>query len=204
MTSDDSLTVRQRQVLDLITSHLATRGLPPTRAEIAAALGFRSPNAAEEHLRALERKGAIAIDGSHRGLRVLQPAPSGIPLIGRVAAGQPILAMAHVERHVRIDPDLFRPPPDFLLRVAGLSMRDAGILDGDWVAVRAGREARHGQIVVARLGEDATVKRLERRGERVRLLPANPDFAPIVIGEDGEPLVIEGVVVGVIRRMDAR
>ncbi len=207
MRQGHELTERQRQVLTLIEDAIARRGAPPTRAEIAAALGFRSANAAEEHLRALERKGMIGIDGSHRGLRVLRPSARAdderarLPLIGRVAAGEPILAEARVERRVAIDPALFRPAPDFLLRVQGASMRDAGILDGDWVAVRATREARHGQIVVARLGEEATVKHLERRGERVRLLPANPEFSPIAI--EGEDLVIEGVVVGVIRRLES-
>jgi repressor LexA len=206
------LTARQQEILALIEASIAARGIPPTRAEIAQALGFRSPNAAEEHLRALERKGAIAIDGSHRGLRVLvrregrgaartraDATAFSLPLIGRVAAGQPILAEAHVERQFRLDPELFRPRPDYLLRVAGASMRDAGILDGDLVAVKRSGEARNGQIVVARIEDEATVKRFERRGQGVRLLPANPEFAPIEIDSARVTLVLEGLVVGVLR-----
>jgi repressor LexA len=205
------LTERQREILGLIEDSIARRGMPPTRAEIAQALGFASPNAAESHLRALERKGAIAIDGSHRGLRLLASNPAAghlaghgrlaLPLIGRVAAGSPILAEANVERQLAIDAGMFRPRPDYLLRVKGMSMRDAAILDGDLVAVRRAAEARNGQVVVARLGDEATVKHYERRGERVRLLPANPDFAPIEIDPRRSAFVLEGVVVGVIRRV---
>ena len=223
------LTVRQREILALVEDSIAQRGFPPTRAEIAQAFGFRSANAAEDHLRALERKGAITIEGAHRGLRVLKkkvrsaafphvPTRGGtttsrknvsdpiyLPLIGRVAAGQPILAQAHVERQLVFDSTLFTARPDYLLRVHGHSMRDAGILDGDLVAVRRTAEARHGSMVVARIDDEATVKRLERRGERVRLLPANPDFAPIEVDLRRATLEIEGVVVGVIRaQMAAR
>lgn len=216
-----ALTARQREVLACVAAALDARGLPPTRAEIAAALGFRSANAAEEHLRALERKGALAIDGVHRGLRVLPAGwsalgmargPAGhtggrgaradrlrLPLVGRVAAGAPILAEAHVEREVVVDAALFRPRPDYLLRVRGLSMRDAGILDGDLVAVRRQADAVDGALVVARIDDEATVKRLERRGGHVRLLPANPDYAPIPLDPRSGPLTIEGIVVGVLR-----
>ncbi len=216
MPTDLPLTTRQREVLALIETSIARRGFPPTRAEIAQALGFRSPNAAEDHLRALQRKGVIAIDdaGSHRGIRVLHKAGPAtvpirrrkdletvftLPLIGRVAAGQPILAEAQIERQLQLDPALFSARPDYLLRVQGSSMRDAGILDGDLVAVQRTQEARNGAMVVARIGDEATVKYFERRGARVRLLPANPDFAPIEIDLAREPLVIEGRVVGCIR-----
>jgi repressor LexA len=212
MPPPPDLTPRQREILDLIEDAIARRGAPPTRAEIAAALGFASPNAAQEHLRALERKGLIALDGSsHRGIRLLASGATTellaargrlvLPLVGRVAAGQPILAESNIERQIAFDPGMFRPRPDYLLRVHGMSMRDAAILDGDLVAVRRAAEARNGQIVVARLGDEATVKRYERRGERVRLLPANPDFAPIEVDPRREALALEGVVVGVIRRV---
>ena len=208
------LTGRQREVLDLIRRHLEDTGFPPTRADIARELGFRSPNAAEEHLRALARKGAIALEAGHRGIRVLRGkgrartasaardeagTASSLPLVGRVAAGAPILAEQHVERQVAIDPSLFAGRADYLLRVRGESMRDAGILDGDLVAVRRTPEARDGEMVVARIGDEATVKRLQRRAGQVRLLPANPDFAPIEVDPAGEPLALEGVVVGVLR-----
>ncbi len=228
MSKHPPLTLRQREVLALVEDSIARRGFPPTRAEIAQALGFRSANAAEDHLRALQRKGAIEIEASHRGLRVpgknrralrTAAAPDAadragqavqartlradstlsIPLIGRVAAGQPILAEAQIERQLQIDPALFSARPDYLLRVQGSSMRDAGILDGDLVAVQRAHEARNGAMVVARIGDEATVKYFERRGARVRLLPANPDFAPIEIDLAREPLVIEGRVVGCIR-----
>lgn len=208
MTDQRPLTPRQHEVLRVIERALARDGYPPTRAEIAQALGFSSANAAQDHLQALQRKGRIALDGSHRGIRVMAPAPAApasksaeflVPLIGRVAAGAPILASAHVEAQFTLDPALFHPRPQYLLRVRGLSMRDAGLLDGDLVAVHAAREARNGQIVVVRLGDEATVKIFERRGERVRLLPANPDFAPIEVERRQSP-VIEGIVVGVVRR----
>jgi repressor LexA len=212
MPPTDALTPRQREILAFIERELADRGYPPTRAEIAQAFGFRSPNAAEEHLRALARKGAIALEAGHRGIRILRrrdrargagakTAENGValPLVGRVAAGQPILAEQHIEREVVLDAGLFGPRADYLLRVRGESMRDAGILDGDLVVVRRTPEARHGALVVARLGDEATVKHLEQRDGRVRLLPANPDFAPIEVDSAGEALVIEGVVVGVLR-----
>lgn len=214
MPPTDDLTPRQREILALIEREVAARGYPPTRAEIAQAFGFRSANAAEEHLRALARKGAIALEAGHRGIRVLrgksraraasaardEAGPAGtLPLVGRVAAGAPILAEQHVERQVAIDPSLFAGRADYLLRVRGESMRDAGILDGDLVAVRRTPEARDGEMVVARIGDEATVKRLQRRGGQVRLLPANPDFQPIDVDPAGEPLALEGVVVGVLR-----
>ncbi len=209
---NEPLSPRQKDVLDLIERSIAERGYPPTRPEISAALGATSPNAAEQHLRALERKGYIAILPVARGIRVLKPARAQpvprraaandervlrLPLVGRVAAGQPILAEQSIEDELALDPQLFTPTPDFLLRVRGDSMRDAGIHDGDFVAVARGREAANGQIVVARIDDEATVKTFERKAGRIRLLPANPDYAPIDV--DGD-LVIEGRVVGVIRR----
>jgi len=192
------LTPRQAEILQLIREAIESSGFPPTRAEICRVLGFRSPNAAEEHLRALERKGAIEIlDGTARGIVLKQSL--GVPLIGRVAAGAPILAEAHIQGHYQLDPALFRPRADYLLKVRGLSMRDAGILDGDLLAVHRTAEARSGQIVVARLADEVTVKRLRRRGATVELLPENPDFAPIVLDTREEQFAIEGVGVGVIR-----
>lgn len=192
------LTARQQQILQLIRDAVSERGSPPTRAEIAQAFGFRSPNAAESHLRALARKGVISLDeGRARGIRLTES--PGIPLIGRVAAGSPILADAHVQGRYQFDPAMFSPRADYLLRVRGQSMRDAGILDGDLLAIHATNEAVNGQIIVARLSEEVTVKRLKRLGSRVELLPENPEFLPIVIDTQRDPLVIEGVVVGLIR-----
>lgn len=192
------LTPRQAEILQLIREAIESSGFPPTRAEICRVLGFRSPNAAEEHLRALERKGAIEIlDGTARGILLKQSL--GVPLIGRVAAGAPILAEAHIQGRYQIDPALFKPRADYLLKVRGLSMRDAGILDGDLLAVHRTAEARSGQIVVARLADEVTVKRLRRRGATVELLPENPDFAPIEIDTREEQFAIEGIGVGVIR-----
>lgn len=260
------LTARQQQILDLIRQQIGRTGFPPTRAEIARELGFRSANAAEDHLKALARKGAIALTaGASRGIRLLTPAPglpgvaniradapsaphtqaagapyphtahaphvqaAGVPhaltqsndaspfpspvfngnqhlgrlllpVIGRVAAGSPILATPHIEREIAVEPALFTQVPDYLLKVRGLSMRDAGILDGDLLAVKKATEARNGQIVVARLGDDVTVKRLERQGRHIRLLPENPDFAPIEIQAHDE-FALEGIAVGLIRTM---
>jgi repressor LexA len=192
------LTARQQQILQLIRDAVSERGSPPTRAEIARAFGFRSPNAAESHLRALARKGVISLDeGRARGIRLTES--PGIPLIGRVAAGSPILADAHVQGRYQLDPAMFSPRADYLLRVRGQSMRDAGILDGDLLAIHATSEAVNGQIIVARLSEEVTVKRLKRLGSHVELLPENPDFQPIVVDTQRDPLVIEGVVVGLIR-----
>jgi repressor LexA len=194
----DELTPRQAQILRLIREHLSSRGFPPTRAEICRAMGFRSPNAAEEHLKALARKGAIEMaPGASRGLRVKEP--PGIPVVGRVAAGSPILAEQHIESHYQIDPALFRPRADYLLRVRGSSMRDAGILDGDLLAVHRTREPRSGQIVVARINDEVTVKRFRRQGGLVQLTPENPDFKPISVDLKREAFVIEGIGVGVIR-----
>jgi len=192
------LTPRQKQILELIRESIDRRGMPPTRAEIARAFGFRSPNAAEEHLRALERKGMIEIvAGTSRGIRLA--ARSGLPVVGRVAAGSPILAEEHIEDHYNISPDLFRPRADYLLRVRGMSMRDAGILDGDLLAVHRTGKADNGQLVVARLGDEVTVKQFRQRGAIVTLLPKNPDFAPIRVDLKEQPLVIEGLGVGVLR-----
>lgn len=194
----DELTPRQSQVLELIRERLESTGFPPTRAEIAAELGFRSPNAAEQHLRALARKGAIElVAGASRGIRL--PDGPGLPLVGRVAAGHPILAEQNVERRVQVDPSLFKPRADYLLKVQGMSMRDAGILDGDMVVVHRSPEVRNGQIVVARLDDEVTVKRYRQRANEVSLLPENPEFQPIVVDVRSRPLVIEGVVIGVIR-----
>ena len=192
------LTSQQHKILQFIREAIEATGFPPTRAEIAHALDFRSPNAAESHLRALERKGAIEImQGAARGIRLA--GEPGIPLVGRVAAGSPILAEEHVERRYQFDASLFKPRADYLLRVRGMSMRDVGILDGDLLAVHRTADARTGQIVVARVHDEVTVKRLRRRGAVIELLPENPEFEPIVVDTRREPLAIEGIAVGVIR-----
>ena len=194
----DELTPRQAEVLRLIADFAQSTGFPPTRAEIAQALGFRSANAAEDHLRALERKGYIEmLPGASRGLRLKEQ--MGLPLVGRVAAGSPILSEAHIQGRFQVDPELFKPRADYLLKVRGLSMRDAGILEGDLLAVHRTQEARSGQIVVARLHDEVTVKRFKRQGSQVQLLPENPDFAPIYVDLKHEPLSIEGIGVGIIR-----
>ncbi|MBK1673167.1 repressor LexA [Ectothiorhodospira shaposhnikovii] len=194
----EKLTPRQTEILDFIRDCLQSNGLPPTREEIMRAFGFRSPNAAECHLRTLARKGAIEIlAGTSRGIRLL--GGTGLPLVGRVAAGAPILAQAHIEDHYQLDQRLFRPRPDYLLRVQGDSMRLAGILDGDLLAVHRTHEIRNGQIVVARLEDEVTVKRFERQGHRVRLKPENPDYRPIEVDLRSQSLDIEGIGVGVIR-----
>ena len=198
----EELTRRQNEILELIRNHLHETGFPPTRAEIAAHFGFSSPNAAEEHLRALERKGAIEIlPGASRGLRILQP--DGLPIVGRVAAGAPILAEQHIEAHCRVDGALFKPRAQYFLRVRGSSMRDAGILDGDLLAVHRTQEVRTGQVVVARVNDEVTVKRFKRRGSQIQLLPENPDFTPIDIDAHKDRLVIEGLGVGVLRNAKA-
>jgi len=196
------LTARQSEILQFIQKFIDESGMPPTRAEIARALGFRSANAAEAHLRALQRKACIdLIPGASRGIRLKGQAaePEGLPLVGRVAAGHPILASEHIESHYRVDPGLFSLRPHYLLRVHGMSMRDAGILDGDLVAVCRTPEVRNGQIVVARLDDEVTVKRYRQRGALVWLLPQNPEYEPISVDLKQQSLVIEGVVVGVIR-----
>jgi repressor LexA len=195
----EELTPKQQKILDFVRKAIEKTGFPPTRAEIAKAFRFRSPNAAEDHLRTLERKGAIEITpGASRGLRLAEGL--GLPLIGRVAAGSPILAEEHVERRCQVDPALFHPRADYLLKVRGMSMRDAGILDGDLLAGHRTREARTGQIVIARVHDEVTVKRLRRRGSVAELLPENPEFKPIVLDLRQDELVIEGIGVGVIRR----
>lgn len=194
----EKLTPRQAEILQLVRDSVEASGAPPTRAEIARFFGFRSPNAAEEHLRALARKGVIALEeGRARGIRLL--VDLGLPLIGRVAAGSPILATEHIQTRYQVDSSMFRPRADYLLRVRGMSMRDAGILDGDLLAVHQTSEVRSGQIVVARLHDEVTVKRLRRKGNIVELLPENTEFAPIVIDTRREALVIEGLAVGLIR-----
>ncbi len=196
------LTARQEQVLNLIRNHIEETGYPPTRAEIARKLGFRSANAAEEHLKALARKGAIEmIAGASRGIR-LPEQYHGIPLIGRVAAGNPILAEENIEDYCDIPPSFFSPSADYLLRVQGMSMKDAGILDGDLLAVHKTTQVRNGQIAVARIGEEVTVKRFkrERNRQQVQLLPENPEFDVIEVDLRDEDFVIEGLSVGVLRR----
>jgi len=194
----DELTPRQAEILKLIEQYTAKSGYPPTRNEICEAMGFRSPNAAEEHLKALARKGAIEmIPGASRGIRLTQE--PGIPVIGRVAAGSPILAAEHVEARYQLDSALFSPSADYLLRVRGLSMRDAGILEGDLLAVHRTTECRSGQIVVARLHDEVTVKRIRKQRDKVELIPENPDFKTRVVDLRRESLAIEGIAVGVIR-----
>lgn len=196
----DTLTARQSEILDLIRGYIADEGCPPTRAEIARTLGFRSPNAAEDHLRALQRKGYIEIvAGSSRGIRLLDD-DFGLPVVGRVAAGEPILAEQHIEDHQQLEPGLFHPRADYLLRVHGDSMKDAGILDNDLLAVHSTPNADNGQIVVARIDDEVTVKRFQRRGSIVRLLPENPAYDPIRLDLNDQPLVIEGLAVGVLRK----
>ncbi len=212
------LTARQQQILDLIASEIRRTGFPPTRAEIARALGFKSANAAEDHLKALARKGAIEMTaGASRGIRLIQAestdgdaqrptpnlAPSHLsqimlPLVGRVAAGSPILAAEHIESEIGIEPALFQQVPDYLLRVKGYSMRDAGILDGDLLAVKKSPDARNGQIVVARIGDEVTVKRFSKSGGRIELLPENDDFQPIIV-TPADDFSLEGIAVGLIR-----
>jgi repressor LexA len=213
------LTARQEQILNLIREAIENTGFPPTRAEIAAELGFRSANAAEEHLQALARKGAIEISpGTSRGIRLRDMTPDGrqignkqlalphpslmqlsLPLIGRVAAGSPILAQEHIEATYSVDPSLFSAKPDYLLKVRGLSMRDAGIMDGDLLAVKKIDTAKNGQIVVARLGDDVTVKRYKKTGSLIELLPENPDFQPIRVESSADNFALEGLAVGLLR-----
>jgi repressor LexA len=203
----EALTDRQAEILRLVRELTEVSGYPPTRAEIAERMGFRSVNAAEQHLRALEKKGAIEISsGASRGIRVCETRGAGrggrlleLPVIGRVAAGAPMLAEEHVQGRYQVDPNLFTPRADYLLRVRGMSMRDAGILEGDLLAVHKTDEARSGQIVVARLGDEVTVKRLRRRGHAVQLEAENPEFATIEVDLRRETLAIEGIAVGVIR-----
>ena len=200
-----ALTLRQSQVLDIIKDNIQQTGMPPTRAEIAGILGFKSANAAEEHLKALAIKGAITMmPGTSRGIRVIEEEPeeTGLPLIGRVAAGEPILAQQHIESHYQLDPSLFHPAADFLLRVKGMSMKNIGIMDGDLLAVHKTQEVRNGQVVVARLDDEVTVKRFQRKGNKVSLLPENEELSPIEVDLRSQELIIEGLAVGVIRNSD--
>jgi repressor LexA len=196
------LTPRQSQILQVIQAFIAESGMPPTRAEIALELGFKSANAAEEHLRALQRKGVLElIPGVSRGIQLKDSLREqlGLPLVGRVAAGSPILAEEHIETHYRIDQALFNPKPHYLLRVEGMSMKNAGILHGDLVAVHRTPEVRSRQIVVARVEDEVTVKRYRQEGSLVWLMPENDEFQPIRVDLNSQTMVIEGVVVGVIR-----
>jgi repressor LexA len=203
----EPLTERQTEVLRLIKELTEVSGFPPTRAEIAERMGFRSVNAAEQHLRALEKKGALEISsGASRGIKVRDQRGGPklgrlleLPVVGRVAAGSPILAEEHVTARYQVDPNLFTPRADYLLRVRGMSMRDAGILEGDLLAVHRADDAQSGQVVVARIADEVTVKRFRRRGHAVTLLPENPDFEPIEIDLRREEMTIEGIAVGVIR-----
>ncbi|MEZ9819723.1 transcriptional repressor LexA [Shewanella sp. 10N.286.45.A1] len=201
------LTPRQAEILELIKRNISDTGMPPTRAEIARRLGFKSANAAEEHLKALAKKGCIEIiPGTSRGIRLTQEdaeeTESGLPLIGQVAAGEPILAQEHVEQHYKVDPAMFRPSADFLLRVRGDSMKDIGILEGDLLAVHKSQQARNGQVVVARVEDDVTVKRFEKKGNKVFLHAENEDYSPIEVDLANQSLSIEGLAVGVIRNGD--
>lgn len=198
------LTARQSQVLDIIKRHLDETGYPPTRAEIATELGFRSANSAEEHLRALARKGAIEmVPGTSRGIRLPEAEVyAGLPVIGQVAAGSPILAEEHIEDHCALTPGFFSPAADYLLRVRGMSMKDIGIMDGDLLAVHRTQDIHNGQVVVARVGDEVTVKRFRREGSKVLLLAENAEFAPIEVDLRESELFIEGLGVGVIRRSD--
>jgi repressor LexA len=196
----EGLTKRQKQVLDMIRDFIEEYNVPPTRVEIAEAMGFRSANAAEDHLKALLRKGAIEMyAGSSRGIRIVEDEDLGLPVIGQVAAGNPILAAENIEDHYKVDAGVFYPAADYLLRVKGRSMQDVGILNGDLLAVHRTQDVSSGQIIVARLGDEVTVKRFRRRGNKVRLMPENPDFKPIEVDLREEELTIEGLAVGVIR-----
>jgi len=218
------LTERQQQILDLVQSAIERTGAPPTRAEIATELGFKSANAAEDHLQALARKGVIElVGGTSRGIRLRSetlralneargkqfslPLPGfaqlTLPLIGRVAAGSPILAQEHIDQTYVVEASMFPRRPDYLLKVRGMSMRDAGIIDGDLLAVQKAKEAKNGQIVVARLGDDVTVKRYRRTRHMIELIPENPDFETIIVPTGGDAgdvnFEIEGLAVGLIR-----
>lgn len=218
MQDRPKLTARQQQIFELVRHAIESTGAPPTRAEIAAELGFKSANAAEEHLQALARKGMLElVGGTSRGIRLKSdvlgavnrarqfslPIPSlaqlTLPLVGRVAAGAPILAQEHVEQSYAVESSLFARKPDYLLRVKGMSMRDVGILDGDLLAVQSAKDARNGQIVVARVGDEVTVKRFKRGPEGIQLLPENSEFQPILVTENSDGFAIEGLAVGLIR-----
>jgi len=224
MEDSPKLTARQQQILDLVQSAIERTGAPPTRAEIAAELGFKSANAAEEHLQALARKGVIElVGGTSRGIRLksdtlralnearlapfgkqyLLPLPAmaqlTLPLVGRVAAGSPILAQEHIDQTYLMEASMFPRRPDYLLKVRGMSMRDAGIMDGDLLAVQRAKDAKNGQIVVARLGDDVTVKRFRRTKAGIQLIPENPDFQTLVVPPEATDFELEGIAVGLIR-----
>lgn len=218
------LTARQQEILNLIKSAVERTGFPPTRAEIASALGFKSPNAAEDHLRALARKGAITLTaGASRGIRLVEDSDTGsavavaadaqsssgvsltnalrqllLPVVGKVAAGSPILATEHIHRELTLDPSLFEQQPDYLLTVKGQSMQNIGIMDGDLLAVKRSQDARNGQVVVARIDDEVTVKRFSRKGRVIELLPENDEFSPIIVTDEND-FAIEGIAVGLIR-----
>lgn len=198
----EKLTARQSQILDHIRQHIVETGFPPTRMDIANTFGFRSPNAAEEHLRALAKKGVIRmVPGASRGIQLVEEEKQddGIPIIGEVAAGHPVLAQENIRGYCAVAPEFFNPRADYFLKVKGLSMKDAGILDGDLLAVHKTQDVRKGQIVVARLGDEVTVKRFEKRRNAVLLIPENPDFNVIEVDSRDEQFAIEGIGVGVIR-----
>ena len=224
MEDSPKLTARQQQILDLVQSAIERTGAPPTRAEIAAELGFKSANAAEEHLQALARKGVIElVGGTSRGIRLksdtlralnearlapfgkqyLLPLPAmaqlTLPLVGRVAAGSPILAQEHIDQTYLMEASMFPRRPDYLLKVRGMSMRDAGIMDGDLLAVQKAKDAKNGQIVVARLGDEVTVKRFRRTKAGIELIPENPEFSTLLVPPDDESFVLEGLAVGLVR-----
>ncbi len=197
------LTRRQKEIFSMIQSHIATTGFPPTRTDICEYFGFKSPTAADDHLKALEKKGVIElIPGTSRGIRIVEDedAEDGVPLVGRVAAGEPIMSDENIEEYVTMSPDLFHPHADYLLTVQGMSMQDVGILDGDLLAVHATQEAHTNQIVVARVDDEVTVKRFKQRGNIVTLHPENEDFDPIRVDLREQEFSIEGVYVGVLRR----
>ena len=198
------LTPRQQQILAWIRGHIEATGMPPTRAEIAKGLGFSTASSAEDHLQALAKKGALELTpGASRGLRLRDipgiPVQGSLPLVGHVAAGSPILAVENVEANYRVDPGFFTPRADYLLRVRGQSMQNAGIVDGDLLAVHKTGDARSGQVVIARLNDEVTVKRLKRRGREILLVAENPDFSPIEVDPTTSAFAIEGVAVGLIR-----
>ena len=200
---DSNLTARQAEILEVIRGYVAETGRPPSRPELAKMLGIASTNGVFKHLDALARKGAIELlPNSARGIRVLEE--GGLPLVGRVAAGSPILAIENMLGRYPVDPGMFNPRADYLLQVSGLSMRDEGILDGDWLVVHRTAEAKNGEIVVARVGEEVTVKRLKVRGHKAELIPANPDYKTLHLDLTRDRLSIEGVAVGVIRNLHAR
>lgn len=195
------LTARQAEVLEVIRKNVEETGYPPTRAEIARSLGFRSANAAEDHIKALAKKGAIEIvPGASRGIRLPQEQPDGLPIVGQVAAGNPILGEENIEDYCSLPPEFFQPSADYLLRVRGMSMKDIGIYDGDLLAVHKTDQARNGQVVVARIEDEVTVKRFQKDKHRVELLPENEEFEPIVVDLREQSLDIEGLAVGVIRK----